>query len=334
MKPKISVVVPVYNVEAYLEKCIDSILNQTFRDIEVILVNDGSTDRSGYICDEYAKIDKRIKVIHKINEGVSSARNQGISIAKGDYIGFIDSDDIVANNMYETLYSLCITNDADISSCRNIRFFNESDISSMYVSIKNSITRIYEKENIIKAYYSGKLNEVAVWNKLYKKELFETIEFPKGRIYEDVSIMYKLYLSSNRLVEIEDTLYFYRFNPNSITNKGFSSNRFDIVNLYQEQYQIMSKAYPKVCEQIKYDYFHNLRRIFVDIINDKELEDKKKYIKRVSILTKKELKYIMNNNMVCINHKIIALLISYTPMLIYLLYIIKIKYLSNTLENY
>ena len=123
MSPKISIIVPVYKVEKYIHKCIDSILNQTFKDFELILVDDGSPDNCGKICDEYAKKDSRVIVIHKENGGLSSARNSGLDIARGDYIGFVDSDDYIENDMYELLYNLCEENNCDISSCSSIIHF-------------------------------------------------------------------------------------------------------------------------------------------------------------------------------------------------------------------
>ena len=125
---EISIIVPVYNVEKYLEKCIKSILNQTFTDFELILVNDGSTDKSGVICDNYKNIDDRIIVIHKKNEGLSSARNSGLDIAKGRYIGFVDSDDYINNDMYHKLYEALIKNNSDISICKFVKVYDDSEM--------------------------------------------------------------------------------------------------------------------------------------------------------------------------------------------------------------
>lgn len=326
MNPRISIIVPVYNVEEYIFECIDSILNQTFTDFELILVNDGSNDNSGNICEKYKAIDNRIKVIHKQNGGLSDARNEGLKIANGDYIGFVDSDDIISSNMYEILYNLAEKYNADISSCAMKSFSNNLDNNS---SINNGNIRMFKGQDIIKAHYEGKLNQISACNKLYRNNLFEEIKFPKGRIYEDISIIYKLYAKCNTLVESKSDLYFYRRREGSITKSKFSERRFDIIPLYKEQYEFIKLAYPTACDQVKYIYFNNIRCIFVDIINDKELVSKKEYIKRTSDLVKMELSYILKNSLISKNHKLTALFMAYSPNILYLMYKYKINYLRR-----
>lgn len=173
MNPQISVIVPIYNVEKYLSKCIDSIINQTLTNIEIILVNDGSTDNSGKIIDEYAKKDSRIKVIHKKNGGQGSARNAGLDIAKGEYIGFVDSDDWIDSNMYESLYNAAISNNSDIVVC-NRKVFDENGNIKGIVTVEEKI--IKNIKNNIADYIVNDLlykHTVSACNKIYKRQILQ-----------------------------------------------------------------------------------------------------------------------------------------------------------------
>lgn len=325
MEKKISIIVPVYNVEDYIEDCLYSLLNQTFKNIEIILINDGSTDSSGEICDKFARNYSNIKVVHKENGGLSDARNKGLDIATGDYIGFVDSDDIISQNMYETLYNLCNKYNADVVSC-GIYTFREDKFNLCNDTNENiSLERCYYNEDIIKANYRGEFSSVSSCNKLYRKELFGNIRFPKGRVYEDVSTTYKIYLKSNLVVETDDQLYFYRNRDGSITHRKFSEKRFDIVPMYKEQYENMNDKFPDIGMIIKNDYYVNLKCIFVDVINDESIECRKGHIARCSELMKSELRYFLKNNLINHKDKLIALLISYFPYVIKNLYKIKIE---------
>ena len=226
---KISIIVPVYNVERYLGKCINSILNQTFADFELILVDDGSTDRSGYICDDYKKKDNRIKVIHKENGGLSSARNAGLDIAKEKYIGFVDSDDFINKNMYEFLYKDIKVNNSDIAICdyeevyENEKGINyqESNSSTLVLTNIEALWKIYDKKG---------WNYVIAWNKLYKKYLFDDIRFPIGKIHEDEMIAHEVLYKANKITYNNKKLYYYLQRENSIMGKKFNINRLDILD--------------------------------------------------------------------------------------------------------
>lgn len=214
MSPVISIVVPVYKVEAYLEKCVNSILNQTFTDFELILVDDGSTDNCPSMCDEYAKKDARIKVIHKANGGLSDARNAGIDIAKGTYIGFVDSDDYVAPDMYECLYNLIDENKCDMAICQAV-IVGEGEQAVYENSDK---VYVFDKEQALHQMICKRLFSVNAWNKLYKKELFQNIRFPKGMLYEDLATTYKLISISERVVYSPMKKYAYLQRQGSIMN--------------------------------------------------------------------------------------------------------------------
>lgn len=312
MNYNISIIVPIYNVEKYLEECIESIINQTYTDFEVILVNDGSKDKSGEICDRYSNIDKRVKVIHKENGGLSDARNIGIKHSSGDFIMFVDGDDIIDKRMCETLYCLCINNKADMASCAIREFRELSDIDNDEISNKN--IKIYEN-NIIQANYNGDLNDISACNKIYKSNMFKEVLFPKGRIYEDVSIMYKLYLRCNILVETNEELYYYRRGHESITtNNEFNPKRFDIVPMYEEQYRELNRISSDIGQIIKRDYLINLRCIFVDLLNG-NTENRDYYLCKTTKLIRNELKYFIKNKKISNKDKLLAILIAYIPTL-------------------
>ena len=219
---KLSIIIPVYNVAEWLSETVDSILAQTFRDFELVLVDDGSTDGSGELCDQYAAGDNRIRVIHQKNAGVSVARNVGVAAAQGDYIGFTDSDDIIEADMYQRLLELAEAYDADIVQCQHDR-----------ESILNGLTRSETVEMMDGQAFVHRMftkaggqytNQVALWSKIYRRELFEGIVFPVGQVYEDEQETYKLCLKAKRIAETPDILYHYIKRDNSIIT-GISSQK-------------------------------------------------------------------------------------------------------------
>ena len=229
----ISIVVPVYNVEKYIKKCIDSIINQTYQNLEIILVDDGSPDKCGEICEEYSKKDNRIKVIHKENGGVSDARNAGLEKATGEYIAFIDSDDYIDKNYISTLYNMCITNKAEIAQCSFKRvtdnqIANEKDVENKIVNMSG----IEAIKNIFKENY---IEYTVAWNKLYKKSLFDNIKYPKGKLHEDEATTYKLFYEAKIVSVTNEKLYYYYIRQNSITNTKFSLRRLDYIEELEEQ---------------------------------------------------------------------------------------------------
>lgn len=236
MHKKISIIIPVYNVEKYLRRCIDSIVNQTYRNIEIILVNDESPDKCGEICDGYAKIDSRIKVIHKENGGLSSARNAALDIISGEYIMFVDSDDWIKEDSLEQLKKY-IDADYDIINFK-FSFVKENlkDIIETHSDIKDS----YECELItyIEKLFLGELN-FFICNKLYKKNLFDEVRFPKGRNYEDLATIYKLYFKAKKFIVTDYTLYYYWLgNSNSITSNSTVKNMTDYLLSTKEIYEV------------------------------------------------------------------------------------------------
>ena len=197
MGEKISVIVPIYNVEQYLRRCIDSIINQTYKNLEIILVDDGSPDNCGQICDDYAKKDTRIKVIHKKNGGLSDARNVGLEVCTGDYISFVDSDDWIELNTYEIMMKSMNEYNADMV-VSNINYVYKDKVESKYSEDK---IRCFNKEEAMKELIKDGLVQAVVWNKLYKRVVIDNLRFKVGKLNEDEFFTYKICAKAERIVD-------------------------------------------------------------------------------------------------------------------------------------
>jgi len=245
IKDLISIIVPVYNVDMQISECLLSILSQSYINFEVILIDDGSTDKSGQICDEFAQIDKRVKVFHKKNEGVSNTRNYGLNLAQGEFIGFVDPDDWIAEDMYEQLLYNLNAYDADISICSyttdvKMSFHNEKS---------NHESRIYTGEEAVREIVIGGKIGNYVWNKLFKSYLFDNISFPMNRIWEDIGTIYKVFMKANKCIYINEIKYFYRNRHKSITHnkENMIIMLQDIFVLYKERLDLLSSVYEDLC---------------------------------------------------------------------------------------
>ena len=275
MGEKISVIVPVYNVEQYLERCVDSIINQTYTNLEIILVNDGSTDNSGKLCDELAKKDERIRVIHKENGGLSDARNRGIDEAESDLVGFIDSDDYIDSDMYEVLLKNLNNTDADLSMCALYDVYNNTPEAQ----VTNKETWELSSEQAIKMVMEAKILSVTAVNKLYRKSLFSDLKFEVGKIAEDAFIMIKLLDKCEKIVATNEKKYYYVHRENSITTQKFSTKFLNVIEAYEQNSNIILEKYPKLKDvaqtSMNWAYFYVLDRLLLDDnYNDKELENK------------------------------------------------------------
>ena len=240
MSKLVSIIVPVYNVQKYIKQCLDSILNQSYKNIEIILVDDGSKDDSGYFCDCISKLDSRVKVLHKENGGLSSARNSGLEISTGEYIVFIDSDDWIELDYIEKLYSNIINYNADIAVCGVKKVWDDGKECQM-TNFK-SISCFNSKESMKELIKERNLN-VAVWNKMYKKSLLDGIEFSVGKINEDVDWTWKIISRSNKTVVFEDLLYNYRQRSGSIMSTSASSNYKFILDCMLERHRYIESKY-------------------------------------------------------------------------------------------
>lgn len=276
---KISIIVPVFNVENYLEKCIESILKQSFKAFELILVDDGSIDKCGEICDLYQKKDNRIKVIHKKNGGLSSARNAGIEIAKGDYLAFVDSDDYIHIDMYSILYEAITKNNSQISLCKFRKVYeSENNISDNYDNkiIYNNFNNIEALNNL----YKENAAEFTVsWNKLYDKRLFSKLKFENGKIHEDEFLAHKILFKANKVTYIPICLYYYLQRQGSIVNSEYSIKKFDAVRAFYErviffkQLGLKDLQYKAEYNYVKY-FFENYFKAKKNLKNiNRELSD-------------------------------------------------------------
>ena len=278
MSMELSIIVPVYKVEKQLEQCIRSILNQSFTNFELILVDDGSPDKCGEICDEYEKKDKRIKVIHKKNGGLSDARNAGLDIAKGKYIGFVDSDDIIHPEMYERMYNFINKYNVDIVQCKFKKFKSIEDINKLSNINNTNIEYYTSKEAIMDMIDNNKIN-VNTWNKLYKRELFENERFPKGKIHEDEFLTYKLMYKSNKVAYINEELYYYYQNDNGIMNGSNLIKRLDRIEALEERSNFFLKNGDKdLYNKSNTALFFALNKLYFIFKRNKQLRKEEQYI--------------------------------------------------------
>ena len=292
--PKISVIVPIYNVEKYLRDCIDSILKQTYTNLEIILVDDGSSDKCPKICDEYARVDSRIIVVHKKNGGLSDARNVGLNICTGDYISFIDSDDWVNNNMLETLMDSITNNSSDFSFC-GISRMNEDDNSCIEL-IKYGIERKETKYAFFKDILVRNHENVSVCNKLYLASIFQDIRFPVGQLYEDAAIICKVMNKIKTVSYTGSVNYYYRCRNGSIMNSGN-------VKLHQKAimhniYNIKRYIFNNIPAYYKYYKCFVINEIayIVELYNRAKLFNDSDYKKYKKWLIKNMYIYLVNPN--------------------------------------
>ena len=241
----VSIIVPIYKVEQYLDLCVRTILQQSYENLEIILVDDGSPDRCGTICDEFAKQDNRIKVIHKSNGGLSDARNVGIDLAAGDYVTFVDSDDYLMPDMIENLMNIIVREHADIAQCGYIRTKSNCIERAERSQVQY---KLYGK-NRMSAFFKESQIRTMACGKIYKKSLFNEIRFPVGRLYEDVFTTYKLIHEADSVAVTNYIGYVYRINESSITMSEFSPKKLDSVYGTIERAEFIEKNYPNLRKQ-------------------------------------------------------------------------------------
>ena len=248
--PLISIIIPVYQVEKYLDKCIASVVNQTYTNLEIILVDDGSPDNCPAICDAWKERDPRIKVIHQENGGLSRARNEGLKIATGEFIGFVDSDDWIELNMYRILLDLIVEHDADIAICDSL---NESEDSQVTIPIsKQPVIKTYTVEEAMKMLLlCNNMIRINVWNKLYRKNILGNIQFPIGKIFEDVAWTPQIIGCAKKIILIDTPLYHYFSRPDSLCNnsENLCQKYKDSIELNEQRIHYYRNNYPSLEKQ-------------------------------------------------------------------------------------
>lgn len=245
--PLITVVVPIYKVEEYLDECVQSILNQTYHNLEIFLVDDGSPDRCGEMCDTYAEKDARVKVIHQKNKGLSGARNSAIDIATGEYITFVDSDDYLKEDMIEVLYREALQYGAEITTAAFESFFEDGTKST---NPHGGKIFVYTKEKALDCFLFNDYLTPCVCGKLYSISLWKSVRCPEGKLFEDQFTTYKLIDQCKKIVFDTTPRYYYRKRMGSIGHSSFSKRTYDLYDAIHEEYNYISRKYPKECPNI------------------------------------------------------------------------------------
>ena len=294
----ISVIVPIYKVEQLLERCIESVLSQDYENFELILVDDGSPDRCGTICDKYFEKDNRIKVIHKENGGLSDARNAGLAIAEGEYIAFIDSDDWVAPDYLSCMLDLMNSTEADICECEILRTSSDEKMaleSSLY-------SECFDVENALRELICDGVFHQYVWNKLYKRECIGDNLFPVGKLNEDEFWTYRVFGNADKIVKTDKVLYYYFQREGSIMGTKYNLRRLDALEAKKERQDYICCHYPELKEIAKVNLFGSC--IYSGQMSLKYLQkeekrcaiDKIDMIRKYSRPTNKELKSLSAGN--------------------------------------
>ena len=307
-QPLISVIVPVYNVEKYLKKCVDSITSQTYKNLEIFLVDDGSTDSSGQICNEFEKNDARIKVIHKKNGGLSDARNAGLDRAKGRDYAFIDSDDYIQDNTIEIMLNAIKKNKSEIAVCNMIRFLEEGETVQFYCPTDHEV--LYQGNQRYKT-----LNQPSVCNKLFEAKLFEGIRFPKGKYYEDTFVYHEVLYRANNIVLTGTDSYWYLSREDSIVGQPQYTERY---------FDFIEAVYKRADFLLKHDVQPYAKEaclsLYAAIANaESNIEENTKTIEKFSIARKQyTLAYnelMKTKNQIGIKQKLRLMLLKYFPKL-------------------
>ena len=278
MNPLISVIVPIYNVEKYLARCVDSIVNQTYKNLEIILVDDGSPDRCPQMCDDYAKKDSRIKVVHKKNGGLSDARNAGMAVATGEYISFIDSDDYVSDDFFECLLDAMNKENSDIAECSVVKFYedNRFDEFSDDLSVKT-----YDTQDAMSALIAENPFHQHVWNKLYKTELVKDIPYAVGKLNEDEFWTYRVFGRANKVARLNKTMYYYFQRSSSIMGVGYNIRRLDALEGKANRQKYIENNFPDLSTQAKIDLYGSCMFAYQSVLKFMSGADKKKALELI-----------------------------------------------------
>jgi len=300
----VSIIVPVYNIEDYIEECLNSIIDQSYENIEIILVDDGSVDKSSDICDRYSSKDKRIKVIHKKNGGLSDARNRGIKESSGEYLSFVDGDDYLDKDFIKMLLELLLKNNADISVCEYFKY----DGINIKKKTKNTGSNTFNNIEAIKDIFApSSICEVMTWNKLYKKKLFidNDISFPEGKIHEDNFTTYKLFYYSQKITYSNKPLYYYRQRLNSIMSS--QDIRLDAIEASLETEKFIKQENIPLLNELEAYQLTLLINIFNKII-DLDKINPKTWKKVYSWISKRNMK-LLRNSTISVRHKALVVIL-------------------------
>ena len=294
MNDLISIIIPVYNVEDFVEECLNSVINQTYTNLEIIIVNDGSTDGSLDICKKFTK-DNRVKLITQQNRGLSGARNTGIENANGKYIGFVDSDDFIDIKMYEKLHEAIVRYDADIATCG--RYIYRDDII-VKKAFNCNRSKVFSKSEAMKDMLLSKCIDMAAWDKLYTRQLFDKIRYPEGENNEDLAIIYKLIDRCERVVHSGYSGYYYRVRVGSISKSGFSLAGSKLQDKhFLEMYEYCVKNFDDINKYLDIFYVDtNFPLLLSGIKSGSLTEEEKKEVNRRKYIHKKNFSLFISNS--------------------------------------
>lgn len=304
----ISIIVPVYNVQKYLNKCIESLVNQTYQNLEIILVDDGSPDNCPAMCDEWAEKDSRIKVIHKENGGLSDARNTGMMVAQGDYIGFVDGDDYINPLMYETLLNAMQKTQCDVASCEFQNFYEEESIKE---PMSSDAYEIFTRKEAMKALIQNTVVRQVVWNKLYRREVMTDIAFPVGKFHEDEFWSYRVIGKANGVAITKYVGYNYLQRRESIMGVRYSPKRLDAIEAKKLRNQYVKENMPELLSEATVDLLFSCLyqgQMVLKNLSGKEKSETLMKLKQVYSQSKLENQIISNLG---ITHKIWLILGKY-----------------------
>lgn len=289
-KPLISIILPIYNIEKYLSKCMESVLRQSYKNLEIIMVDDGSQDMCGQICEKYAKQDSRVVVLHKTNGGLSDARNFGIEYSRGDFITCIDPDDYVDVDYIDYLYMLLKKHKCKMSICQHRVHYDNGfikdfgDIGEDVISAEKCLERMLYHDVI----------DTSAWGKLYKRDLFENVKYPKGKLFEDIGTTYALIMQCDRIAIGYESKYNYIFHNNSIVNSSFKPNKFDLMEMTDKMAKDVLKVYPNLEDAILRRRVYSRISTLNQMLNVKDFEMERKniisFIKKNGVIVRKNPK--------------------------------------------
>lgn len=257
----ISIIIPIYNVEKYLDKCVNSVVRQTYADLEIILIDDGSPDHCPQICDAWAKKDDRIKVIHKQNGGLSDARNVGLNNSTGDFVMFLDSDDYISDNMCETLMALIKKYNVSMAMCDFVSFYEDEPI---VVKGEDIVVNYYDEKKLRNLIYESNIESLVMsCAKLFKKEVFNKLRYPLGRLHEDEFLIHEILYNAGTMVHTNEKMYYYLNRKTGITGTKKQKNIMDTLQAFKNRNKFLMEKFPEDKNKNNLLYLGNLRRLYI-----------------------------------------------------------------------
>ena len=287
-QPLISVIIPIYNASLYLRRCLDSVCAQTYQNLEILLVNDGSKDNSGIIIDLYAKKDTRIIAIHQKNKGQATARNRAFSMSKGAFIVYIDSDDYVRKDYVELLMKLAIENDADIVQCKMKKFKNEAQIKDEEIIADTSI-EVYTASSALEEFCYQRNFYAGPCCKIIRREILDDILFPEDMGYEDMAIIFRLLGKAKKIILLPQVMYYYRQHNKSTMHNRFSDKKIDRIRIAEQLKKYIETYYPENIQAMKSRYLLAQLQLIMELPFDRKYDELRKCVKDNIHITRKDV---------------------------------------------